>query len=290
MPRDLPPASLQAVLAQETAEAFLVLLHIEGDNGLDQRLTSDSVETLTGGTGFEWTTPTTWNSASEDPDGVWATNGDNTFDADPTGLESRSNYVFSVFDAVSNLTDGQTYTCNFTISGLTGQGNIRIWLGDSSSVVQACPSNGDYSVDVVANLSANEFIRIEETCSDAATYLLTIVNFTQPPGETYLPFPFDITLPKNVDGQVSTATLSLSNINREFIDDIRSLTTPLRVNIKVVLGSNPDEIMAEFTDFVLRQVSYNTASISGTLTLEDFLNEPVGILMTGATFPGLFYE
>ena len=290
MPRTLPPASLQAVLAQETAEAFLVLLHVEGDNGLDERLTSDSVETIVGGTGFEWTTPTTWNSAAEDPDGVWATNGDNTFNAAPAGTETQSNYVISVFDAAPNFTDGQTYLCNFTISGLTGQGNIRIWLGDSSSVVQGCPSNGSYSVEVVADLLTNNVIRIEETCDNAATYLLTLVNFTQPPGETYLPFPFDITLPKNVDGQVSTATLSLSNINREFIDDIRSLTTPLRVNIKVVLGSNPDEIMAEFTDFVLRQVTYNTASISGTLTLEDFLNEPLGVLMTGANFPALFYQ
>ena len=107
---------------------------------------------------------------------------------------------------------------------------------------------------------------------------------------TYLPFPFDITLPQNVDGQISTATLTLSNVNRQFIDEIRSQTTPLKVNIKVVLGSDPEEIMAEFTDFVLRQVTYNTTSISGTLTLEDFLAEPLGVLMTGANFPGLFFQ
>jgi len=157
MPRTLPPASLSAVLAQETAEAFLVLLTVTDEAGFDTFLTSDSVETLHG-------------------------------------------------------------------------------------------------------------------------------------SDTYQPFPFDITLPKNTDGQVSMATLTLSNVNRQFIDEIRAQTTPLKVNIKVVLGSNPNEIMAEFTDFVLRQVTYNVVSISGTLTLEDFLNEPVGVLMTGANFPGLFYQ
>ena len=126
--------------------------------------------------------------------------------------------------------------------------------------------------------------------NDLATRLTSDSVITPHAGEDCQPFPFDITLPKNVDGQVSTATLSLSNVNRQFIDEIREQTTPLKVNIKVVLGSNPEEIMAEFTDFVLRQVTYNTTAISGTLTLEDFLNEPVGVLMTGAKFPGLFYQ
>ena len=144
---------------------------------------------------------------------------------------------------------------------------------------------------VLAQETAEAFlVLLAVTDENKTTYLTSDSVITLHGGETYQPFPFDITLPHNIDGRVSTATLSLSNVNRQFIDEIREQTTPLKVNIKVVLGSSPDEIMAEFTDFVLRQVTYNTASISGTLTLEDFLNEPLGVLMTGANFPGLFYQ
>ena len=91
-------------------------------------------------------------------------------------------------------------------------------------------------------------------------------------GLTYFPLPFNITLPKNIDGMVSTSTLSIDNVDRTFINTIRSpdQDVPLRVNIKVVLSEDltPTGLMAEFADFTLRQITYDLSSISGTLTHE----------------------
>lgn len=108
--------------------------------------------------------------------------------------------------------------------------------------------------------------------------------------DTYESFPFDITLPKSVDGKVSTAQLSVTNVDRRLVDAIRTLTVPMTVNIKVVLGSDPTDIMMQYQDFTWRQLTYDAATVTGTLTLEDFLNEPVGHIMGSSNFPGLFYQ
>ena len=112
----------------------------------------------------------------------------------------------------------------------------------------------------------------------------TVVSTT-----TYTPSPFDIFLPANVEGRISTAQLSLDNVDRALIDSLRLATSAFQVDMKVVLGSDPTDTLVEFTDYTLRNVSYDAFSISGTLTLEDFLNEPVGRIMTGSVYPGLFY-
>jgi hypothetical protein len=108
--------------------------------------------------------------------------------------------------------------------------------------------------------------------------------------DVYTSFPFDMILPFNIDGQASQGQLILDNVSRQFVDEIRSQTQAFKVNLKIVSSTDPSETMAQFVDYEMRQVSYNAASISGALTMESYLNEPVGVLMTGINFPGLFYQ
>lgn len=106
---------------------------------------------------------------------------------------------------------------------------------------------------------------------------------------TYLALPFDIIFPDSVDGQQQQATLTLENVSRDLIDEIRLHTLPLTVDMRLVLGSDPTEILAEWNDFKMRQVSYDAMTLQGQLTQASFMNEMVGVLMTGSNFPGLFY-
>jgi hypothetical protein len=121
--------------------------------------------------------------------------------------------------------------------------------------------------------------------SDAVDTVVTDVS----PNETHTPYPFDLSLPDNTEGRTPSATLTIDNVSRTLIEDIRTLADPLTVTMKVVLGSDPTDTLVEFPDYTLQGVSYNATSISGQLTLETFLQEQVGRIMTGSNYPGLFY-
>lgn len=108
---------------------------------------------------------------------------------------------------------------------------------------------------------------------------------------TYIPFPFDLILPFNVEGQVSQGQLTIDNVSRTLVDEVRAQTQPFKVNLKIVSSINGVvETMTKFVEYEMRQVTYDATKISGALTIESFLNEPVGVLMTGSNFPGLFYQ
>lgn len=108
-------------------------------------------------------------------------------------------------------------------------------------------------------------------------------------GRTYLSYPFSLETPSDENGQISEARLSIDNVSRSLIDEIRNLSDPLQLSIEVVLASSPDTVEAAWHDYILRQVSYDALTISGTLTQENFLNEPFPKdVMSASLFPGQF--
>lgn len=106
---------------------------------------------------------------------------------------------------------------------------------------------------------------------------------------TFQHMPFDIVLPDNVDGRSQVGQLTLENVSRDLIDDLRLHTIPMTVDIQVVLSSDPNEVLAKYPTLKMRQLTYNATTLSGQLTMDDYLNEMVGVLMTGTRFGGLFY-
>ena len=108
-------------------------------------------------------------------------------------------------------------------------------------------------------------------------------------GNVYTAFPFEPVFPKDEEGQIASAKIRLDNVTRSLIDEIRSLASPLRVALEVVLASTPDTVEVGFYDFTLRSVTYDATKLEGTLTLEDFLSEPYPKdIMSAAMFPGQF--
>lgn len=108
-------------------------------------------------------------------------------------------------------------------------------------------------------------------------------------GETFVAYPFELSLPSNPETGISQAQLTIDNVSQDIIVSIRNITTPPSVVIQVVLASDPDTIEVEFSGFELRNVNYNALTISGILTIESFMSEPYpGGSFLPSTFPGLF--
>lgn len=109
-------------------------------------------------------------------------------------------------------------------------------------------------------------------------------------GYTFSPFPFEITLPDESEEAPPRVTLKIDNVDRRITQEIRRVYgDPVTVRLRVVLASSPDTIEAGPFEFSLREIEYDSRSISGVLMFEDLLNESFPAdSFTPARFPGLF--
>lgn len=108
-------------------------------------------------------------------------------------------------------------------------------------------------------------------------------------GETFVAFPFALTLPDDIDNQSPEARLTIDNIDRQIVQALRNIVSAPDVLIEIVRAATPDVIEARFQDFRLTNVTYDSQIVSGNLSIEDFTMEPypAGTFSPGY-FPGLF--
>lgn len=108
-------------------------------------------------------------------------------------------------------------------------------------------------------------------------------------GNVHLAFPMEIILPADDGVATRKAQIQFDNVSLELIDEIRTVTDPIQVNIKIVLASNPDNIEIEYDEFKIQNVSYDARTIRADLYLDDFLNTEVSSeRYTPTLYPGLF--
>lgn len=108
-------------------------------------------------------------------------------------------------------------------------------------------------------------------------------------GETYTAYPFRLTLPPEDGETQKDITLELVNISLELIDEIRAATTPITVDMEMILASNPDEVQLSVLTLKTKVVKYNQDAILATLYLDDFLSTELTSEKYGPdNFPGLF--
>jgi hypothetical protein len=106
---------------------------------------------------------------------------------------------------------------------------------------------------------------------------------------TYLACPIQPTISDDSEDRPPQAKLTMDNIDRRLVAAVRGITSPLTVTMELVKISDPNTVEARFTDFTLKEVSYNALTIEGTLTLEGLFSEPaIGFSYTPSYFPGLF--
>ena len=90
-------------------------------------------------------------------------------------------------------------------------------------------------------------------------------------GILHTAYPFSVILPSDSD-MISGAQLVIDNVDRSLVDEIRKLTSPMTVSLKLVLFSNPDLVEQELPDMKLRKVSYTAQTITGNVTLDSILS------------------
>ena len=108
-------------------------------------------------------------------------------------------------------------------------------------------------------------------------------------GDVYTAFPFQISLPPDSSDGGFSVRLTICNVDRTIIDEIRTLTRSPTITLSIILASDPDTIEAGPIEMTLGKVDWDALVIIGTLQTEDILNEPYpGEFFTPNLFPGLF--
>jgi hypothetical protein len=89
-------------------------------------------------------------------------------------------------------------------------------------------------------------------------------------GLVYQAFPVNLQLPVDDGETVREVLLTLDNVSLDLIDELRSVTDYINVNIQMVLASNPDLVEIELGELKLKTIEYNALSITGRLYMDDF--------------------
>lgn len=107
---------------------------------------------------------------------------------------------------------------------------------------------------------------------------------------TYMPYPFQVNLPDQVENQIPQVTVTVDNTDLAVNDAIRTLTGTPKVTFDVVLASSPDSVEAGPFVADLQFATADAQTIQGTLGYEmDIFRQRVpGQSYTPANSPGLF--
>ncbi|MGH7813273.1 MAG: DUF1833 family protein [Candidatus Binataceae bacterium] len=107
---------------------------------------------------------------------------------------------------------------------------------------------------------------------------------------TFVPYPFLITLPTDDDLQPTRARLTIDNVDRAIITSLRNIgTTPLSLLIEIVTSNTPDTVEFSSGTLTLRNVDGDAVSLTGVLGFEEILAEGFpGDSVTPLTVPGVF--
>ena len=109
-------------------------------------------------------------------------------------------------------------------------------------------------------------------------------------GETYVPFPFALTLPDDKEGGSPRGKIEFDNVSREITAWLLELAESPTVEIQVALFSQPDVVEFVADDFVLENPTWTADRpvISADLVIHDLTQEPAQQhRLSPSTTPGL---
>jgi hypothetical protein len=109
-------------------------------------------------------------------------------------------------------------------------------------------------------------------------------------GNNYIFLPMELSLPGEQETGAGQCSLILKFVTREAIELIRThLTSPVDVQIDLVLASSPNTVETSFSGFKITNVTYNADQITFDLNMVSLSREPFpSFTFTPANFPGLF--
>jgi len=109
-------------------------------------------------------------------------------------------------------------------------------------------------------------------------------------GNEYTAYPFDIVFASDDGQKLPEVKLTIDNVDRSLVEAIRGLQEPPAITLKLVLASQPDTVEITISDLILRAVTYDAYSISGTLYAEDIMNSrfPAESIRLASGYTGLY--
>lgn len=107
-------------------------------------------------------------------------------------------------------------------------------------------------------------------------------------GVVYDPFPFEVTLPDDVEGRAPQARLRIDNTSQEIIALLRGLVTPPTLGIQIVRSANPNVVERQWSGLEWQASSYDIGAITGTLGVDDLALEEFPYVTFDGRFKGLW--
>ena len=123
----------------------------------------------------------------------------------------------------------------------------------------------------------------QSTSQDAFLFLLTITTPTDTirvvndwqnltsRGDTYLSFPFSLSLPMDTGDTQNEIRLVIDNVDQTMVEAIRGLPEPPQVKVEMVISSTPDTVEKTIDFLRLTSVEYDALSITGKLRPDNIL-------------------
>ena len=140
------------------------------------------------------------------------------------------------------------------------------------------------TLEKIIYLADNYIDRLSATVNDPEIIYGVTSNSIQ-----YRFLPMEIVLPNDDAASAPKCTITLHDVTRYLIADLRNLTEAPAVDLKLVLSSSPNLEEISFTGFKLTNITYNAETISAELTMPSLEVEPFpAYSFTPAYFPGLF--
>jgi hypothetical protein len=136
--------------------------------------------------------------------------------------------------------------------------------------------------EVLARLADGFTGRISET-DDEVLYGVTSNSFA------YTFIPMQISLPSEDEAQAPRCSIVLNDVTRYITPIIRTITSPPRIKLELVLAKSPNIVEVSFSDFYINNFSYNSDSVTADLAMIDYEREPFPMhSFTPRYFPGMF--
>ncbi|QLH40842.1 MAG: DUF1833 family protein [Defluviicoccus sp.] len=107
-------------------------------------------------------------------------------------------------------------------------------------------------------------------------------------GDTFTPFPFELTIPDDVEGRAPRAQLRIDNTSQDIIALLRGLTTPPTLDIRIVRAPTPDVVERSWSGLEWRTSTYDAGAITGTLGVDDLALEEFPYATFDGRFKGLW--
>jgi len=136
-------------------------------------------------------------------------------------------------------------------------------------------SSGDTGI-VLATIDHDDLDAPIRLSSDSTQRITTdpLVYGTVSNGQTYYFSLMTAVLPHDEEERPIGVSLVFENVTSDIVSQIRSILTPIEVDLSLVMSSAPDTVEMQFTDLFSTKFSWNSGTLTLDISREPLISEP----------------